>query len=103
MMSNTLLTPRRTKTAILPVFGRQDEAFTTADSMEWRSAEDEQCVWAFEGLDMNGGRAYLVKKRDDFWDMYGRLRPEERTFYEIIRARHPCCMYFDLGKSHSRT
>ena len=44
----------------------------------------------------NGSRSFLVASAESFWNYYTGIHPDHRHFYEIIRERVPCRLYFDL-------
>ena len=44
----------------------------------------------------NGSRSFLVASAESFWNYYTNIHPDNRHFYEIIRERVPCRLYFDL-------
>lgn len=90
-----------------PLFFKQDEAFHQCDST---LSNERLLSWAFERPDFNGGRRYMVCSDEfqtqldsqalsynNFWDMYEKLSPENKTFYEILREGYPCALYFDIG------
>lgn len=73
------------------MFYKQSQAFEHASS----KAEPLH-VFPYERPEFNGGRRYLVKTYEDFWDLCESLPETERTFYEIVEEGKPCYMYFDI-------
>lgn len=54
-------------------------------------------LWSNE-IDKTGKRRYVTGSYKGFWRFYSRClrRPNSFHFYEVIRERHPCKLYFDL-------
>ena len=59
------------------------------------SKQDPLYIWPREYTD-NRGRDYIVEEPRVFWGKYKGMRPNQRTFYEIIRTGDPCRFYLDL-------
>ena len=41
-----------------------------------------------------GKRSFIVTSSAKFWERYSDMLPQHRHFYEIIRERRPCHLYF---------
>lgn len=48
-------------------------------------------VWSVE---LPHGRHFIAASPPRFYDHYRQLRPDDRHFYEVIRAGEPCHLYF---------
>lgn len=55
------------------------------------------CLWSFE-IDNRGRRRYTAASFHGFWRFYSRLlrRGGLPHYYEVVRLRHACKLYFDL-------
>lgn len=94
-------------------FDRQDDAFKCADRDFNAPSADasgptivpfHQRVHVFArefAAGAGGARKYLVCSLQEFWTVYAKTPPDEKCFYEIIRDRQPCHLYFDLEFSQT--
>jgi len=88
-----LQSARRLESRSFRIFATQQQAFTQCD----QSPGQKLRVWAFE-IDGKGRRRFVVASYSSFWRWYRRFirRGSTLHFYEIIRERHACKLYFDL-------
>lgn len=84
---------RLDESRLLRSFATQQDAFDFCDSKPGLRLR----VWSFE-IDGNGRRKYAVASYDGFWRFYSRClrRGLSLHFYEVLRERHACKLYFDL-------
>ena len=59
------------------------------------STQDPIYIWQKECI-TDRKRDYIVEEPRLFWEKYIRMKPAERTFYELIRPNDPWKFYLDL-------
>ena len=76
-------------------FWRQGQAFSYIEELEETGIYDGEVVYALEYRKPRK-RKFIVISHKEFIKFYFKLKPIERSFYEMIYTKTHCSLYFDI-------
>ena len=76
-------------------FKTKKEAYLYIEDLKKKNLFNGQVVIAYEYLSV-GSRRFIVILYEEFLSFYSKLRPNDRSFYEVLSTDLFCKLYIDI-------